>query len=106
MMPKEADHYVAEVRDKVFFATIRAIADLKHSRSIADQKGTMSFYATIDALLKVLAELIAESGLASNPMIEAAMYSDFQVILARHLADARRSVAERGESGRKVGSFI
>ena len=100
-MNDEPDCYAQEVRDLVFFATIRAIASLMHPEGISDAQRSLSLFATVDALLKVIAELLAEAKLLDNPAIEAAMLADLQSRLHRHMEEAKASIADQSpEAGR------
>ncbi|WP_343517778.1 hypothetical protein [Sphingomonas sp.] len=94
-MNDEGDRYAAEVQDQVFFATIRAIASLMHPKGTSDAQRSLSLFATVDALLKVIAELLAEAKLLDDPAIEAAMLADLQSRLRRHMEEAKASVADQ-----------
>lgn len=100
-MNDEGDRYAAEVHDQVFFATIRAIASLMHPKGISDAQRSLSLFATVDALLKVIAELLAEANLLDDPAVEAAMLADLQSRLRGHMREAKASLANRStERGR------
>jgi len=96
MMKSEAEIYALEVRERVFDATIDAIAKLKHPKGTSAQARTLSFYATVDALLKVVGELVAEAGLSSSSAIEMKILEDLNAALVRHFTDAKDSIARRG----------
>lgn len=100
-MNDEGDRYAQEVHDQVFFATIRSIASLMHPKDVSDAQRSLSLFATVDALLKVIAELLAEAKLLDDPAIEAAMLADLQSRLHGHMGEAKASVANRsGARGR------
>jgi hypothetical protein len=101
MMRDEADCYAVAVRDQVFFATVRAIASLMHPKDTSDAQRSLSLFATVDALLKVIAELLTEAKMLDSPAIETAMLTDLQAALKRHIVDAKSSVADhRGHTWR------
>jgi hypothetical protein len=94
MIQDEAERYALEVRDRVFGATVRAIADQMHPKEVSESARSLSFYATIDALLKVIAELVAEAKVSANPVIQNAILADLNRALAGHFENAKRSIAE------------
>lgn len=95
MTRSEAEVYALEVRERVFGATINAIAQLRHPKGTSEQARTLSFYATVDALLKVVGELVAEAELSSSPEIEEKVLGELHAALVRHFADAKASIARR-----------
>lgn len=94
MIQDEAERYALEVRDRVFGATVRAIADQMHLKEVSESARSLSFYATIDALLKVIGELVAEAKVSANPDIQNAILADLNRALAGHFENAKRSIAE------------
>jgi hypothetical protein len=94
MIQDDAERYALEVRDRVFGATVRAIADQMHPKGVSESARSLSFNATIDALLKVVAELVAEAQVSTNPVVQNAILANLNHALEKHFENAKRSIAE------------
>lgn len=61
-MAGPAEAYASEVRERIFRGVIGLIASQEHPQGISAKAVSLSFYASLDALVMVAAELLAEAG--------------------------------------------
>lgn len=86
----ERAQYAEDVQQRVFLATIRAIASMQRVEAPQHGSATLGLNAMIEGLVQAIAELLVEAKVVTTVKSSEPICDNIRNLLAAHIAEARQ----------------